>query len=232
MEMDSARKDSIPTNKKIYLFSGLGADERAFQNLDFGTFYVHFIRWIPPGKNETISDYAKRIRAQITDENPILLGLSFGGMLAVEISKQISFDRLILLASAKVSAEIPPYFRLAGKIRLQVLIPTVWLKRPSRLLYWLFGTKTAWERDLLKQILADTDPIFLEWALRQIATWKNDSVPQHVFHIHGTADRILPIKFIKSDVQLDNAGHFMTLNRADELSLLIRKYLAQGSVEQ
>lgn len=232
MEVDSSRKDLKHKSKNIYLFSGLGADERAFQNLDFGTFSVHFIRWIPPGKNETMSDYAKRIREQITDENPILLGLSFGGMIAVEISKQISFDRLILLASAKVSNEIPPYFRLAGKMRLQALIPTAWLKRPNRLLYWLFGTKTAWERNLLKQILADTDPLFLDWALRQIATWKNEVSPRQVLHIHGTADRILPIKFIKSDVQLDNAGHFMTLNRAHELSLLIRKYLAQGSDEQ
>ncbi len=231
MEVDKARQDLKRTNKKIYLFSGLGADERAFQNLDFGSFNVHFIRWVSPSKNETMSEYAKRIREQITDENPTLLGLSFGGMIAVEISKQIPIDRLILLASAKISKEIPPYFRFAGKMRLQALVPTAWLKKPSRLLYWLFGATTTWERNLLKQILADTDPIFLDWALRQIATWKNYTLPQHVFHIHGTADRILPIKFIKSDVQLDNAGHFMTLNRADELSLLIRKYLAQGSGE-
>ena len=72
---------------KIYIFSGLGVDQRVFDKIDFGNLDVEFIDWIEPLKNESLSDYAKRISQSLTDSNPTLIGLSFGGMIAVEISK-------------------------------------------------------------------------------------------------------------------------------------------------
>ena len=38
----------------IYLFSGLGADERVFQKLDFSNYEVTFVKWIEPIQNEPI----------------------------------------------------------------------------------------------------------------------------------------------------------------------------------
>lgn len=74
---------------KIYIFSGLGVDKRVFENINFGNLNVHFVDWIEPLKNESLEDYAKRISIPFKDDNPILIGLSFGGILAVEISKII-----------------------------------------------------------------------------------------------------------------------------------------------
>ncbi|GHE49242.1 alpha/beta fold hydrolase [Sphingobacterium griseoflavum] len=218
--------DELQQHKNIYIFSGLGADERAFQKLDLDPSTIHHIRWISAFKNESMADYAARLLEQIKHDKPILIGLSFGGMIAVEIAKLIAVERVVLLASAKSHDEIPPYFRWAGKMRLHALLPTKLFKRPSLFLYWLFGTSSTWERKLLREILRDTDPDFLAWALRQIALWTNKEAPMQVLHIHGTADRVLPIRFIKSDIQLLHAGHFMTLNRATELSALIREYLS------
>ncbi|RZJ29312.1 MAG: alpha/beta hydrolase, partial [Chryseobacterium sp.] len=70
---------------KIYIFSGLGVDRRVFDNIDFGDLNVEFIDWIIPLTNEAIEIYAERISRKIISENPILIGLSFGGMVAVEI---------------------------------------------------------------------------------------------------------------------------------------------------
>ncbi len=66
--------------KHIYVFSGLGADERVFQYLDLSGFAVTFIRWIQPIQNETIEEYGKRLTQQITIVRPILFGLSFGAL--------------------------------------------------------------------------------------------------------------------------------------------------------
>lgn len=87
---------------KIYVFSGLGVDKRVYDNIDFGTLDVEFIDWIEPLKNESLESYAFRISKKITEENPILIGLSFGGMLAAEISKIINVKKIILIASAKI----------------------------------------------------------------------------------------------------------------------------------
>jgi pimeloyl-ACP methyl ester carboxylesterase len=104
--------------KKIYLFPGLGADERVFVNLDLSGFEPVFIQWIQPLKNETIEAYALRLTEQIPDENPSLIGVSFGGMIAVEVAKHIPAEKVILISSAKNGNEIPGYYPLAGKLQL------------------------------------------------------------------------------------------------------------------
>lgn len=69
--------------ENLYIFSGLGADKRVFNYLDFSKYNTTFIDWINPFENESIEDYAKRLTSQITSEKPILIGLSFGGIMAV-----------------------------------------------------------------------------------------------------------------------------------------------------
>ena len=44
-------------------------------------------------------------------------------------------------------------------------------------------------------------------------------------HIHGSADRILPIKYAKANIVIENGGHFMTLNKAKEVSEILREEL-------
>lgn len=79
--------------KELYIFSGLGADERVFQKLDFFGFTTIFIKWVVPQEKETIEDYATRILNQITTTKPILIGLSFGGIIAVEVAKLIATEK-------------------------------------------------------------------------------------------------------------------------------------------
>ena len=82
--------------KKIYCISGLGADERAFSKLNIKGFELKVIRWLMPIKDETLPEYASRMRQDIDDDNPILMGLSFGGMLCTEIAKQVPVKKIII----------------------------------------------------------------------------------------------------------------------------------------
>ena len=86
--------------KELYIFSGLGADERAFQRLDFSDFSTTFIKWIVPHDTETIENYTTRLLDQITTTKPTLIGLSFGGLIAIEVAKQIDTEKVILIASS------------------------------------------------------------------------------------------------------------------------------------
>ncbi len=148
--------------KEIYIFSGLGADESVFQKLDFSGFETTFIKWIIPNENETIENYTSRILNQIKTTKPILIGLSFGGIIAVEVAKQIETEKVIIIASAKTKNEIPFYFRFAGQLGLHKLIPTQILKSANFITNWFFGTNSKFEEQLLKEILINTNPTFFK----------------------------------------------------------------------
>ena len=210
---------------KIYIFSGLGVDERVFETIDFTGLNVEFIQWIPPMKKESIQNYARRISAKITETDVVLIGLSFGGMLAVEISKIIPVQKLILIASAKTKFELPLMYRIAGKLRLHKLIPLTVFKWNNFLSRWFFGIQTKEEKILFKNILQDTDCTFLRWAINEIVCWQNAELPLNTIHIHGTQDHILPIKNCKVDCLVENGGHFMTVNKAKEIEIIIKTIL-------
>jgi pimeloyl-ACP methyl ester carboxylesterase len=210
---------------EIYIFSGLGADERVFQKLDFSDFKTTFVKWIIPQDKETIENYSTRLLAQITTKKPILIGLSFGGIIAVEVSKQIETEKVILIASAKTKNEIPFYYRFAGQFGLHKLLPIRLLKSLNFVTNWFFGTTSIFEKQLLRQILIDTNPIFLKWAIDKVARWTNQTQTPNILHIHGTSDRILPLKFVNCNLIIQNGGHLMTLNKSDELNNILRQQI-------
>lgn len=211
--------------KEIYIFSGLGADERVFQRLDFSGYSTTFIKWIVPKDKETLEQYATRLLEQITTTKPTLIGLSFGGLVAVEVAKQIVTEKVILIASAKTKTEIPFYYRFAGQLGLHKLLPIRLLKSSNFITNWFFGTISTFDKELLKQILIDTDPTFLKWAIDRVARYSNQTQTQNILHIHGTSDRLLPLIFVKCNSTIKNGGHLMTLNNADELNQILRQQL-------
>ncbi|WP_221394890.1 hypothetical protein [Dyadobacter sp. NIV53] len=104
-------------------------------------------------------------------------------------------------------------------------MPVKLLKSPNFIANWFFGTSSTSDKQLLKQILFDTDPTFLKWAIDKVAQWKNQLQAKGIFHIHGTSDRILPLTFVNCDVTIKGGGHFMTLNKSDELNKILRQQL-------
>lgn len=212
--------------KDLYFISGLGADERVFANLKPEGFRLHFIRWQKPFKNEGIEAYAARLSAEINTPSPVLVGLSFGGIMAVEIAKIVAVDAVILISSAKTSAEIPWYYKLAGAVRLNRIIPAGWLKRWGAVTEWFFGMEHPEYRAILKKMLQDTDSDFLVWAIDKVINWKNKTTPSGVYHIHGTSDRLLPFAFTRPDASIRGGSHFMILDRAEEITALVQQRLS------
>ena len=207
---------------KIYIFSGLGIDKRVFDKIDFGKLNPEFIEWIEPLKNEPLSEYCKRISQKINVENPTIIGLSFGGIVAVEIAKIIKTEKVILIASAKTKSELPLLYRIAGKLKINMLIPATILKQQNFLTNWFFGVKSDEDKKLLGKILEDTNLNFLKWAINEIANWKNEQKALNCIHIHGNKDKIIPIKNVEVDFVIKNGGHFMTVNKPKELEKILK----------
>ncbi|WP_113663130.1 alpha/beta fold hydrolase [Pedobacter nanyangensis] len=211
--------------KKIYILSGLGADEKVFRYLDFKDLDVTFVQWIKPLANETIIHYTQRISEQVLSKNPILIGLSFGGIIATELAKIIPVEQLILISSLKTRAEIPFIYRLVGQLNLHRLIPYSFLKKDHALNRWLFGVIRKSDKDLFKRVLADTDLDFLKWAINIIVTWKNTHLHSHLQHIHGTKDKLLPFKNAEKAIAIENGGHLMVLDKAKQVSEVLHQVI-------
>ena len=207
------------TLKDIYFISGLGADKRVFQRLRIEGYNPVHIDWLEAKKGESIEDYARRLTAQIKSDHPILVGLSFGGIVAVEIAKQIDVEKVILISTTKNQSEIPPYFKIFRWFPIHRIFPfkslfwaVYWL------LFWLFSIETLDERRLLRAILRDTDGDFIKWAIHKVVTWKNETIPDQLYHIHGLNDRIFPVRFLKSEFCGEGGGHLIVLNKAEQIS--------------
>lgn len=208
--------------KKVFLIGGLGADERVFQHIALSSFEHVFVQWLSPFQNEHLAAYAKRLLSQFIVENePIIVGISFGGMLATEIAKLKPKAKVFIVSSAKTFKEIPVYFRILGYLNILKLIPIQFFKHHTKITDWFFGVKHKEESLLLASILKKTDGRFLKWALTQIVHCKNTVVPSNVVHIHGDKDRILPIKYLYPTLLIAGGGHLMILNKASEISNII-----------
>ncbi|MFZ1026949.1 MAG: alpha/beta hydrolase [Limnoraphis robusta] len=211
--------------KDIYFISGLGADRRVFKRLKVEGYKPVYVNWLEPKKGESIEDYAQRLTSQIKSDHPILVGLSFGGIVAVEIAKQIKVEKVILVSSTKTQSEIPPYFKVFRGFPIHRIFPfkslfwaLYWI------LFWFFSIETVEERRLLRAILRDTDAGFLKWAIHKVVTWKNKTIPDNLYQIHGLNDRIFPKRFIDANCWKEG-GHFMILNKAVEISKLLEEII-------
>ena len=71
---------------KIFCISGLGADEMAFSGLGKLNGEQILIPWIAHSSSDTVLSYSKRIIVQFgIGTSDIVLGLSFGGLIAQQI---------------------------------------------------------------------------------------------------------------------------------------------------
>lgn len=209
--------------KHIYCISGFGADERVFAKLDFGGHEVHFIPWKIPEKKESISSYAARMAAEIKHLRPVLTGLSFGGMMAIEIAKILPVEKIILLSSVSTFHEMPFYMRAAGKLHLNRLVPMKPFSILERLENYNLGAETREEKLLLREYRKKINLQYSNWAIEQVVTWKNEWLPPNLVHIHGTKDRIFPIRNIKADYIIRDGGHLMLMNNAPEVNGILQQ---------
>jgi pimeloyl-ACP methyl ester carboxylesterase len=213
----------------LYFISGLGADKRIFQNLVLPeVFKIYYIEWVPVSENESMDSYCRRLSSQIDQQEPFtLVGLSFGGVIAIELSKFLSPVQTVLISSFCFKKEVPWFYILLGESRIYKILPPRWLLRPNNIAFRLFGAYKPEIKNLLKNIFEDTDPAFFEWAIRQLFSWDNHWQPANLIRIHGTADKILPYKEMMNAFPVKDGEHLMVYSKSAIVSqILTEKLLA------
>ncbi len=178
-----------------------------------------------PQPKELLTNYAERMRAGIKEENPILMGLSFGGMICTEIAKQIPVKKIIIISSIKSSKELPWWMRSVAKLGINKIIPMRSSKITQPIQNRMLGVKSEEEKTLVASLRREADLPYTNWAVNQAINWKNDWQHPNIFHIHGDDDNMFPIKYVKADYTIKKGGHFMIMNKAAEVSACINSIL-------
>ena len=203
----------------------MGADEKACSKLHLPGYTIRPIPWLLPFKNETIGHYAKRMAASIDDENPVLMGLSFGGMMAIEIAKLIRVNKIILISTIKSRKELPAWMKVSGKLKLHKLFPLKSYKILEPIQNYNLGLQTKEEISMVRSFRKQVPPAYLNWAVNEILNWQNDWHPESFIHIHGDNDKLFPFKNIYGSHVIKRGGHFLIMNRAGEVGKLVIDYL-------
>lgn len=212
----------------IHCISGLGADQRVFANIQIPGAELQAVPWAYFDKHDEMACYAQKMAAQIPEGNDhIILGLSFGGMLASEIARTRPAQRVIIVSSAKSPDEL----ELPGKFLQFVIhrgmLPVGLAPLGGKQVTSRFGAETKEEHHLIHSILKDTDPHFARCAFRAMIDWQSQvAPPENIVHIHGTADQLIRPERINPTHWVKGGSHIMIYNRAAEVSALIAQHLS------
>jgi pimeloyl-ACP methyl ester carboxylesterase len=208
----------------IYLVPGLAASSDIFEYLEIpqDNFELHYLDWLVPlSQNESIYEYAKRMCALIKHENPVLVGVSFGGIMVQEMSKIISVKKTIIISSVKSKHELPRRLKFARVSKFYKVFPTKVITNIENYTKYAFGNTIKKRVQLYSKYLAMRDKDYLPWALHNVLNWQQENPPNDIVHIHGNKDRIFPIKHVKNCTVIEAGTHVMILNKARHISQLL-----------
>lgn len=215
----------------IYLMPGMAASPKIFELIKFPSNYkIIYLTWIKPNLNETLKSYAKRMSILINDVNPVLIGVSFGGILVQEISKHIKVKKLIIISSVKSKVELSLSMKFAKKTGIHHLLPLNWIDDLEKLLLFVFGPSIKARVDTYKKYLSERDPDYLKWSINEIVNWKQIKYDKNIIHIHGEKDKVFPLNYLernKNFITIKNGTHATILRDSTwfskNLPLIIKK---------
>jgi len=208
----------------IYFMPGLGANSEIFDYLKLPDkkFELHFIEWlVPEALDETLEHYSKRLIKDIKHPNPVLVGVSFGGIIVQEISKYIDTQKVIIISSIKHLNEIPRRMKFLKATKIYKFFPAKKIAETGDFPVIGFNTKIRKRIKLYNKYLKVRDENYLKWSIHNIINWNSISNNNEVIHIHGSKDEIFPIKNIKNCIVVEGGTHVMIINKAKRISSIL-----------
>lgn len=164
---------------------------------------------------------------RVTQINPILLGVSFGGVLVQEMSKYLPGCQVVIVSSIKSKDELPLSMKMAKKTNAHKLLPMQWINNLDNLSLFVFGEGIQRRLALYQKYLSERNPDYLSWAIDSLVNWDKTEVSKNIIHIHGEKDTVFPIKNLLHPFMKIKGGHAAIITQAHwfnkELSKILLK---------
>ena len=177
-------------------------------------FEVYRLEWFVPQPDMDLGDYASAMCQKIVHDHPVLLGVSFGGMLVQEMAKHIPVKKVIGISTVKSNRELPKRMLFAKYTKVHKLLPTGLINNVELLAKYAFGETVTKRLHLYEQYLGMRDKVYIDWAIDNIVNWKQDEPPDNFVHVQGDKDAVFPITNIRDCITVKNGTHTMIIHRA------------------
>lgn len=199
----------------VYFMPGMAASPKIFENIKLpeNRFQMHFLEWLIPKKNESLKDYALRVSQDVKHDNPVLIGVSFGGVLVQEMAKHIKVFRLIVISSVCSKHQLPKRMRIARKTKAYAIVPTSMVNKIDVFAKYAFGENVKKRLELYKKYLSVNDKHYLDWAIKEMVCWNQEKKIPNTIHIHGDQDMVFPHNYIQNCITIEGGTHIMILNK-------------------
>jgi pimeloyl-ACP methyl ester carboxylesterase len=211
--------------KPLIFLPGLGADARPFRHQKKVFKHFRCPPWLEPKTRESLAGYARRW-AGVLNLKPkaVLVGVSFGGMVAQEMARWVKPSAVILIGSCRSCESIPKSLKAAAMIpdwpQTAKILCRVFPEISGRFL----GARTKEEGDLLRRMFLETPNDFARWTVQSIFQWKGvPKVQRRVTHIHGAKDHLIPLRRVQPDEVVREGGHLICLTHPMEVNRFIQK---------
>lgn len=213
----------------VYFMPGLAASSLIFERIELpeDTFEMHLLDWEMPIENESLTAYAKRMSKLVTEENAVLVGVSFGGVLVQEMAQFLKLRKVIIISSVKCNLEVPLRMKIAKSTKAYKLVPTGLMKNVEVLSKFSFGTAIQQRLKLYEKYLSMREKVYLDWAIEQMIMWERTEIDTKVVHIHGDIDEVFPIKNIKNCITIKGGTHIMILSKFKWLNKNLPKIILE-----
>jgi pimeloyl-ACP methyl ester carboxylesterase len=200
----------------VYFMPGLAASPKIFEYIKLSEeqFEMYFLEWILPISKESLNSYAHRICEQIKHQNPVLIGVSFGGILVQEMATIIDVKKTIIISSVKSNQEFPQRIKIAKIIKIYKFLPYSWVENFENFEKYAIGKTLKQRFSLYKKYLSVNKATYLSWAVKNLILWERTELDENVIHIHGTNDRVFPIQNIKNCIKIQDGTHIMILDKS------------------
>lgn len=195
---------------------GMAASHSIFEyiRLPEENFTLHFLNWFIPEKGQSLESYATKMIAKIMYPNPVLIGVSLGGILVQEMAKQISVQKIIIISSVKLKKELPKRMLFARYTKIHKLLPTGLVNNVELLAKYAFGETVVKRLELYEKYLSIRDKYYIDWCIHQMVNWNQTTYPYNLVHIHGDKDTVFPIANISDCTVVKKGTHTMIIHRA------------------
>jgi pimeloyl-ACP methyl ester carboxylesterase len=153
----------------------------------------------------------------------VLAGISFGAMIALEAARFLPTSAVVMIAGGRSGRVVNPILRAVSKIvpwvpdfAVENLGPFV---RPT--LRALGEKLDRFGLDLLRAMFENASPRVIRWGLPAVMEWHfQGQDPCPVRHVHGTRDRLIPLRLANADVAVPG-GHLINFTQAEAVNRVL-----------
>lgn len=216
---------------KIYIVSGLGADFKVLEKLEFPkNCELVFIDWLIPESNEPFQDYVKRMAEKVDDSEPFcLLGYSFGGIIVQEINQLKPAEKVVILGSIKSDKEKSKFIKTGEVTRIPRILPVGLFNNRAAQVYSVIRKLFDPRNPKILEYFKVRDPYYLKWSVEKVSEWKFDENP-NVIQILGDKDIVFPIRYSKPDYVIKGGSHLFPVTKHKEVSKILTKVFSEKMI--